>query len=69
MCLIQFEKPEEGESRARSGMGANNSMSNKLQHNGSIDEQQLSEAEIKLIVSIWELIPDKEIFGKDIMIR
>ena len=43
-------------------MGANHSAKNG-------DEEHLTETEIKLIVSIWELIPDKEVFGKDIMIR
>ena len=45
-------------------MGANHSAKND-----STDEEHLTETEIKLIVSIWELIPDKEVFGKDIMIR
>ena len=33
------------------------------------DDEKLNETDVKLIVSVWEVLPDKDAFGQDVMIR
>lgn len=33
------------------------------------EEEKLNETDVKLIVSVWEVLPDKDAFGQDVMIR